>query len=147
MLIVGVNEVGLVVRGRHLQNCSQSAVSLKQDGSRSILFTRRHVSTRSVPGVFTATEALQATHLGATHLKLFPAGCVPSHYITALRAVLPKRTKIFAVGGIGDDGYQEWLDAGASGFGIGSRLYTPGASADAVYKTACRIVKVINDCL
>ena len=101
----------------------------------------------AIPGVFTATEALQATHLGATHLKLFPASCVPSRYITALRAVLPKRTKIFAVGGIGDAGYKEWLDAGASGFGIGATIYKPGASADDVYKTACRIVKVINDCL
>ncbi len=101
----------------------------------------------AIPGVFTATEALLATSMGARHLKLFPASSVPAHHVTALRAVLPTETKIIAVGGFGDGGYMDWLKAGTSGFGIGSQIYKPGASHKDVYTRADRIVKSIAECL
>jgi 2-dehydro-3-deoxyphosphogalactonate aldolase len=34
-----------------------------------------------------------------------------------------------AVGGIKPDNMRPWLDAGATGFGLGSGLYKPGQSA------------------
>ena len=44
------------------------------------------------------------------------------------------------VGGVGPDNFQEWLNAGAYGFGIGSALYKSGDSAEEVDKKAKAIV-------
>jgi 2-dehydro-3-deoxyphosphogalactonate aldolase len=39
---------------------------------------------------------------------------------------MPEGTQLFAVGGAGPDNFAAYLSAGASGFGIGSRLFKPG---------------------
>ena len=65
-------------------------------------------------------------------MKLFPAeGMVPA-VLRAWRAVLPKRTRVFAVGGIRPDTMAPWWAEGAAGFGTGSNLYKPGADAATV---------------
>ncbi|MGL4404836.1 MAG: 2-dehydro-3-deoxy-6-phosphogalactonate aldolase, partial [Notoacmeibacter sp.] len=56
----------------------------------------------SMPGVFTATEALLAIKLGATGLKFFPASALGPDGIKALSAILPKDCRIGAVGGVSD---------------------------------------------
>jgi 2-dehydro-3-deoxyphosphogalactonate aldolase len=82
----------------------------------------------SMPGYFTPTEAFTALNAGATALKLFPAEGASPTVLKAQLAVIPKDVPIFAVGGISPDNMQPWLDAGASGFGLGSGLYKPGQS-------------------
>ncbi len=54
-----------------------------------------------VPGVATPTEAFAALAAGADGLKLFPAEQLPPPVVKAWRAVLPKSTLLFPVGGIG----------------------------------------------
>jgi len=83
----------------------------------------------SSPGYFTPTEAFAALDAGATALKLFPAEGASPAVLKAQLAVIPRDVPIFAVGGISPDNMQPWLDAGASGFGLGSGLYKPGQSA------------------
>jgi 2-dehydro-3-deoxyphosphogalactonate aldolase len=83
----------------------------------------------SCPGYFTPTEAFAALDAGATGLKLFPAEGASPGVLKAQLAVLPAQIPIFAVGGISPDNMQPWLDAGATGFGLGSGLYKPGQSA------------------
>ena len=83
----------------------------------------------TVPGVFTATEAFLALRCGASALKFFPASALAPEGITALRAVLPSGTRLYAVGGVAPDTLADWRRAGASGFGIGSALYKPGMGA------------------
>lgn len=83
----------------------------------------------SSPGYFTPSEAFAALRAGAHVLKLFPAeGATPS-VLKAQLAVLPKGTRVMAVGGIKPDNMRPWLDVGAIGFGLGSGLYKPGQSA------------------
>ena len=43
-------------------------------------------------------------------------------------AVLPGDIPVLAVGGIKPDNMRPWLDAGATGFGLGGGLYKPGQS-------------------
>ena len=50
--------------------------------------------------------------------------------LKAWRAVLPGGTLLFAVGGIKPDNMAPYWAAGADGFGTGSNLYAPGASAE-----------------
>jgi 2-dehydro-3-deoxyphosphogalactonate aldolase len=83
----------------------------------------------SMPGYFTPSEAFAALDAGATALKLFPAEGASPAVLKAQRAVIPREVPIFVVGGIKPDNMQPWLDAGASGFGLGGGLYQPGQSA------------------
>lgn len=89
-----------------------------------------------LPGVFTATEAFAALDAGATGLKLFPAELMPPAGVKALRAVLPRQTLVLPVGGITPANIAAYRRAGADGFGIGSALYTPGATAVQVERAA-----------
>lgn len=84
----------------------------------------------SSPGYFTPSEALAAIRAGATALKLFPAEAATPAVLRAQLAVIPREVPILAVGGIKPDDMRSWLDAGASGFGLGGGLYRPGQSAE-----------------
>jgi len=82
----------------------------------------------SCPGFFTPTEAFAALNAGATALKLFPAEGASPDVLNAQLAVIPKEVPILVVGGVKPDNMRPWLDAGASGFGLGGGLYRPGQS-------------------
>ena len=90
------------------------------------------------PGVATPTEAFAALGAGADGLKMFPAEALPPAVLKAWRAVLPKPTLVFAVGGIRPDNMAGYWAAGASGFGTGSNLYRPGANPADVRKAAAQ---------
>ena len=83
----------------------------------------------SSPGYFTPSEAFTAIRAGATALKLFPAEGASPALLKAQLAVLPRDLPYLAVGGIKPDNMRPWLEAGATGFGLGGGLYKPGQSA------------------
>lgn len=89
-----------------------------------------------VPGVATPTEAFAALAAGADGLKMFPAEGLPPGVLRAWRAVLPRDTLVFAVGGMRPDNLEPYWAAGASGFGTGSQLYKPGGSPGVVREVA-----------
>ena len=80
----------------------------------------------ALPGVLTPTEMFAAIAAGAHGLKLFPAELVPPAAVKAVRAVLPPGLPLFIVGGINADTMAAYRAAGATGFGLGSSLFTPG---------------------
>lgn len=92
----------------------------------------------SVPGVFTPSEAFRALDAGADALKLFPGDGMSPKVVKALRAVLPKGTRLVVTGGVDAGNIGDWLSAGSDGVGIGSALYKPGKSMDAVAADAQR---------
>ena len=94
----------------------------------------------SLPGVATPSEAFRALALGANGLKLFPAEMISPAVVKSLRAVLPKEVKLLPVGGIGIHNMADYRQSGASGFGIGSALFAPGKSAEAVGESAAAFV-------
>lgn len=89
-----------------------------------------------VPGVMTPTEAFAALDAGAAALKLFPAEMIPPAAVKAMRAVLAPSVVLLPVGGISTSNMGAYIAAGANGLGIGSALYAPGKSADAVKQSA-----------
>ena len=95
----------------------------------------------SIPGFFTATEALQALDAGADALKLFPAGPAGPAYLKDLRAVLDPRLLILPVGGVDLSNIAAFKAAGAGGFGIGGALYKPGDTAEMVLAKASEFVR------
>jgi 2-dehydro-3-deoxyphosphogalactonate aldolase len=88
------------------------------------------------PGVATPTEGFAALKAGADALKIFPAELVPPAVVKAWRAVLPKDTVVLPVGGIRPETMKAYRDAGASGFGLGSALFTPAMGTDEVGRNA-----------
>ena len=95
----------------------------------------------SLPGVATPSEAFKAIALGAHGLKLFPAEMIRPAVVKSMRAVLPGHIRLVPVGGIGTHNMADYRKSGASGFGIGSALFAPGKSAQAVGESAAAFVK------
>lgn len=107
-------------------------------GDVAIVREAKRLGLVCLPGVATTTEAFAALDAGADGLKMFPAEQLAPAVLKAWRAVLPKETLVFPVGGIRPDNMAPYWAAGANGFGTGSNLYQPGAAADAVRAVAAQ---------
>lgn len=93
-----------------------------------------------IPGIATPTEAYAALNAGADALKVFPAELVGPAAVKAIRSILPAGTRLFPVGGIAPDTMGPFRSAGVAGFGLGSALYSPGDTVEAVSDKAARFV-------
>lgn len=105
----------------------------------------KSLGLQSFPGVFTPSECFAALHAGADALKLFPAFKMGLDGLSAMRAVLPPDTRVFAVGGVGPEDFGAWIKASADGFGLGSSLYKPGLSAEEVHARALTMVRAYDE--
>jgi len=105
-------------------------------GDVAIVREAKRLGLVCLPGVATPTEAFAALAAGADGLKMFPAEQLSPAVLKAWRAVLPKDSLVFPVGGIRPDNMAPFWAVGANGFGTGSNLYQPGAAVDAVRSVA-----------
>ena len=87
-----------------------------------------------IPGFSTPTEALMAIDAGADALKFFPANGAP--ILKEMTTILPKEIPIFIVGGIVPTMMEDYIKAGATGFGLGSAFYQSGDSPNKVAESA-----------
>ncbi|CAM5338618.1 2-dehydro-3-deoxy-6-phosphogalactonate aldolase [Frigidibacter albus] len=106
----------------------------------AVIGATKAAGMQSWPGVLTPTECFAALAAGADGLKIFPSFLMGTEGLAAIRAVLPAGTEVFAVGGVGPQNFDAWRRAGASGFGIGTALYTPGRSAADIAARAADLV-------
>jgi len=110
-----------------------------------VIAAAKKLDLKSFPGVLSPTECFAALKAGADGLKIFPANVLGVAGLKAIRAVLPPETQIFVVGGAGADNFNQWIKAGASGFGIGGALYKPGRNAAAVAARARDLVAAYDE--
>jgi 2-dehydro-3-deoxyphosphogalactonate aldolase len=96
------------------------------------------------PGFATLTEAFTAIEAGATHLKLFPAVTYGTGHVRQMKAVLPKTTTVWAVGGVGADDMADWWAAGCRAFGIGGEIYKIGQTAEESARKAKILVEAAS---
>jgi 2-dehydro-3-deoxyphosphogalactonate aldolase len=131
---------GTVLRADDIERVEAAGAELvvMPHGDPAVIRAAKAAGLACVPGAMTPTEAFAALDAGADALKLFPAELISPRIVKAMRAVLPKAAYLFAVGGITPDSMAEYVRAGATGFGLGSSLYTPGAPADLVGANARR---------
>jgi len=94
-----------------------------------------------LPGVATPTEGFAALAAGADGLKLFPGEAIPPPVVKAWKAVFPPNLPLLPVGGITPHNMAGYIAAGAAGFGIGSALYKPGATAKEITTNAAEFTR------
>jgi 2-dehydro-3-deoxyphosphogalactonate aldolase len=110
----------------------------------AVLRRARERGMRTVPGVFTASEAFAAWHAGADALKIFPAEAMTHAGLTGLTTVLPPTLPLWPVGGIVPDNMAAWRRAGATGFGLGGGLFKPELSVAEIAARARAYVDAWN---
>ncbi len=110
----------------------------------AVIRATKALGLASWPGVMTPTECFAALAAGADGLKLFPGSLIGPAGLRAIRAVLPKGTQVYAVGGAGPENFGEWRAAGADGFGIGTSLYMPDIPVSEVAIRAARVVAAFD---
>ena len=101
----------------------------------------------SLPGAYSATEAVKAHNAGADYVKLFPCLDNAASYLKAIKAPL-SHIKFLAVGGITADNAADFIKAGADGVGVGSALvnktYVENGEFDKLTELATRFVKNVK---
>ncbi|MDQ7987797.1 2-dehydro-3-deoxy-6-phosphogalactonate aldolase [Pseudomonas sp. G34] len=105
-----------------------------------VIQASRKLGVFSAPGVATPSEGFAALEAGAHVLKLFPAEQFSPQIVKAWRAVFARDIALLPVGGITPTNMAPYMDAGASGFGLGSALYKPGMGAAEVARNAAAFV-------
>ena len=97
-----------------------------------------------MPGVYTPSEILAASRLGAEVVKVFPADGLGPKYIKNVLAPLPW-LKLMPTGGVTPENAGEWIAAGASVLGLGSALVNPGVVAKGDWAEITRRAKTLMD--
>ncbi len=83
----------------------------------------------SIPGAITPTEVATAHRAGADFVKLFPIDLYGPRYIKMLCAPL-SNVRVLAVNGITAENMTDYLEAGASGVGVGSGIVNKARIAE-----------------
>ncbi len=94
-----------------------------------------------VPGVFSPSEVHLARRLGCPIVKLFPAGALGPAYWRGLEAPLGPLPFCIAAGGLSPDSVLPWLEAGVDAVALGSALFPPGSSANALDPAVLRLLE------
>jgi 2-dehydro-3-deoxyphosphogalactonate aldolase len=119
-------------------------LALAPNADAAVIAAARASGLLAWPGVATPTEALAALSAGASGLKLFPCTAVSPATVRAMRAVLPRDTRLLAVGGVDARNARDYAAAGCDGAGVGTAIYAPGDAPSVVearvrdFLAACR---------
>ena len=143
--LVGAGTVTRVEDVRRLHDIGAALVVMPHADT-AVIRAAKAAGLLCVPGVATPTEAFAAIAAGADALKLFPAELVTDGVMKAMRAVLPAHVPLLPVGGITPASLAPWHQAGASGFGLGSALFSPGLSTEAVIANAHAFIQAWRRC-
>ena len=119
-MAVGAGTV-LTIEQLMLANDAGAQFIISPDANEEIIKKTVELGMVSIPGAYTATEAVCAHNAGADFVKLFPCIDGAPKYIKALCAPL-SHIKFLAVGGVNADNAADFIAVGALGVGVGSSL-------------------------
>lgn len=98
-----------------------------------------------IPGCMTPSEIALAEELEATLVKLFPGDILGASFLKAIKPLFPN-LKFMPTGGvdISTENITEWLQAGVTALGFGSKLFSP-TSESSDYTWLVERCKQINN--
>ncbi|KUM31126.1 2-dehydro-3-deoxy-6-phosphogalactonate aldolase [Arthrobacter sp. EpRS66] len=133
---------GTVLDVEQVRSCHSAGSQIIVSPNTNVSVIRETVALGmdSFPGAATPSNAFDAIEAGAKNVKIFPAEQVGLAGFKAWTAVLPAEIGLIPVGGINEENMAQWLDAGATGFGIGSSLYKSGRSIEDLKTRAGKLV-------
>lgn len=105
-----------------------------------VIAKTRELDMVSMPGALTPSEIQAAHRYGADFVKLFPVTNLGADYVKAVKAPL-SHIKMLAVGGITESNIEEYLNAGVSGFGIGSNIVNKKLIDANDFEQICELAK------
>ena len=105
---------------------------ISPDSYPEVIKKTREFDMVSMPGALTPSEIQIALRAGADFVKLFQINNMGVEYVKAVKAPL-SHVKLLAVGGVDENNIQDFLKAGACGFGIGSGIINKKMIADGDY--------------
>lgn len=113
---------------------------ISPDTNGDVIQKTRELGLVSMPGALTPTEVQAAHRFGADFVKLFPVNSLGAEYVKAIKAPL-SHIELLAVGGVHEGNMAEYLEAGVSGFGIGSNIIDKKALAEDNYDAITELAK------
>jgi 2-dehydro-3-deoxyphosphogalactonate aldolase len=134
-VLVGAGTVRSPEQVQHVADAGGQVIVMPH-GDPTVIRAAKAMGLACIPGIATPTEGFAALANGADALKLFPAELLTPAVLRAMRSVFPSETRFLPVGGITPRTMEEYVAAGAAGFGLGSALYTRGDDADTVAANA-----------
>ena len=139
----GLCGAGTVLRADDVQDVAAAGGELivSPNTDLAVIERTKALDMASIPGSMTPSEAFAAIHAGADALKIFPASTLGPGYFSALKAVIPEGIGLIATGGISASNISTYRAAGATGLGIGSDVYKPGDSPEAVEDKAAALLQ------
>jgi len=135
--------------------CSQEDTKILKDIGASLIISpnvdvgvikkTKELNLISCPGFLSPSEAYTAINAGADCLKLFPFRKFGSEYFKDIKVIIPANIPIIAVGGIDETNIKQFQKSGIKYFGLGSSLYKPNISLNALKEKADFFVNSIKD--
>lgn len=137
--LIGAGTVLTVEQVERLKDCGGDLV-VTPNTNPDVIRAASERGMVTMPGAFTATEALAAIAAGASALKFFPASVLGPEGIGAIKAILPPHIPLGAVGGVSEVDFARYIKAGVRAFGLGSSLYKPGDDSKIVTERAKKVI-------
>ncbi|MGH1370446.1 MAG: 2-dehydro-3-deoxy-6-phosphogalactonate aldolase [Cellvibrionaceae bacterium] len=133
---------GTVTQTQQVLDVAQAGgqIIVSPNTNSDVIATSKANNLISMPGCMTPSEAFTAMGAGADGLKFFPADAIAPSTIKSMRVTFPANMPLYAVGGVDQHNMKQYLNAGVTGFGIGSSLYRPGKSRSQIQIDAAQIV-------
>ena len=119
-MLIGAGTVLNVAQVKIAEEAGASFI-VSPDTDPAVIEETRRLNMLSIPGALTPTEIKRASDAGGDLIKVFPAGVLGTDYFKALKAPL-SHIPLLAVGNIDLKNAGSFLEAGASGLGIGGSL-------------------------
>ena len=105
------------------------------DFNADVVAGTRRAGALAMPGAFTPTEIVTASHAGASIVKVFPVRSLGPQYIKDILAPLPSLL-LMPTGGVSEENAATYLRAGAVAVGVGGNL----VARDAVERRDWRVL-------
>lgn len=113
---------------------------ISPDTYENVIKKTKELGMISMPGALTPSEIQNAHRYGADFVKLFPVTNMGVSYIKAVKAPL-SHIKFLAVGGISENNMIDYLNAGVSGFGVGSNIVSKKLIDSGDYSEITKLAK------